>query len=387
MAASVVFLPGVMGSRLYFPDPIDEYWDLDFPVSRMLPWRYNSDEWVRQAFRYTQKAHVVVTPDKDNNIQKKHQKRGWGTVSFKYHGTMLKALEKKFPDRVYAVGYDWRQEIYPTLAAYVAGKCRKIQTISGEKELILVGYSMGSLVIRSMLLDAAYKDVTDNITRLVYVFPPCVGAPVGYRRMFTGMTPEYDGDGFYDELLEAILGSTREAFVGNMSSVPGPMQLLPSDWYQYAVQIDGYWHPQRREYTTKELYKHADSPPGLYDAGLDIPPDALVALRDRIQKVVNFHDYLGKPTDTPKRDLSYLVYGDEVVTDVAVERVTNTFRPVKRPVSGTPINGSGDGTVPATSALSLGIDPLRVKRFTGVEHSEACNTEDVCMEVARMASL
>jgi pimeloyl-ACP methyl ester carboxylesterase len=222
----IVFLPGVMGSRLYFPRS-RRFWDPD-RATRMgwwIPfWPIRSDDDNRRDLHFHEPGGVVLdTAD----VSPAEKKRGWSTVVWSYYCGMLKKLEEvAAPAEVYAIGYDWRQDIR-RLGAEMAAKFRHLLGRPGVERIHVVTHSMGGLVLRAAL--RLQPALGERIATIVHVCQPSAGAVILYRRLFTGLVPGLDGgNGLADRGFRLLLGTKQASFLANMSGMPGPMQLLPS---------------------------------------------------------------------------------------------------------------------------------------------------------------
>ena len=109
----IVFLPGVMGSRLFFKAS-KRYWDPDstWRMLRWAPiWPFRSDEDNRLDLHARQPAGVMIDPE-TNAVDADGVALGWGGVVWSFYGEFLKMLrELAAGRRAFAVGYDWRQDI------------------------------------------------------------------------------------------------------------------------------------------------------------------------------------------------------------------------------------------------------------------------------------
>src|SRR4051812_39671299 len=172
---AIVFLPGVMGSRLFFPDS-GKFWDPDSPwrMLRWAPlWPFRSDDDNRRELHAREPAGVVIDPltgDVDND----GVAHGWGGVVWSFYGAYLKHLrDLAGAGRAFAVGYDWRQDIR-WLGEYAAEKLWKALDATGADRLAIVAHSMGGLVAR-----AAFKHdptLIPRVAKVLFVCQPATGA-------------------------------------------------------------------------------------------------------------------------------------------------------------------------------------------------------------------
>src|SRR5262249_23034443 len=133
------------------------------------------------------------------------QKRGWGGVAARYYRPLLRFLSAGGRD-VYAVGYDWRQDLL-SLVPPLLGRLQQIHQ-EYQQPLVLVTHSMAGLLAR-----AALPSGPDGLVRrVIHICQPVQGAVVMYRRMFTGVLRGPDG-GWRDRPFAWVLGRTPDHFV------------------------------------------------------------------------------------------------------------------------------------------------------------------------------
>jgi pimeloyl-ACP methyl ester carboxylesterase len=360
----IVFFPGVMGSRLHFENS-GKYWDPDsaWLMRLWIPvWPFRSDEDNRRELHAREPAGVMIDP-LDNQVDAHGVDHGWGGVVWSFYKDYLDHLRSLAANQdAFAVGYDWRQDI-AWLGEYAAGKLRACLDHTGADKLLLAAHSMGGLVVRAALLFA--PDLVHRIDKVLYICQPSVGAVVLYRRLFTGLTANLDGQGSVSNwLFRILLGNSRAGFVGNMSGQPGPLELLPSAFFPTNAGL--HWHGSLDAgLTHNALYNNNASPPGLNDLQLTLVAEARADLLERIQDIADFHGWLGAParTDVSWPD-SWLIYGTGRATETRIDFPGGAPQPGVTP--------EGDGTVPFLSATALGLPGDRQFGLDSLEHSTAC---------------
>lgn len=363
----VVLLPGLMGSCFRLPES-DKDWNPDDSVGMFFDWEFLVwDEEVRQALHWSQQANLYYGNPK-----------GWSAVSDDYHGYLRRKLEQsgEFPG-VFAMGYDWRQRLHPNAETnFSPGKLlvdyfTKVLKDAGNKtKLDVIAYSMGSLLLRCAVVEVG-KNLTDLIRRVIFITPPSVGAVVLYRRLFTGMYSRLDGSSISENIFQDILGNDREAFLGSISGLPGPIQLLPTEHYP-VNQYGKHWHPYLDTYPHAGMYAHPNSPPGIAPSNIGLDPDVLADLKIRIDDQKNFEAHLGNPGKSTIAD-SWLIYSHGLMTDTKFDP-NNWYRPERR--------GTGDQTVDRLSALALGVPAANVVNdVTDVKHADACTSGHIAFHV------
>lgn len=406
----LVFVPGVMGSRLHFPE-IDEQWDPDSNWA-MSHWLTSSAETSRQEFSLDNPAEVMTDGSGLSSIQRS---RGWGGVSWDFYGTFVRHLSDEwfvnYDTPVYVIGYDWRQDNRDSGNA-VAERIRWILEDAGADRFILISHSMGGLVTRSCLKD--HSDVAEKLMGVIHIAQPVCGGVVLVRRMFTGALSEHDGG----KLFSSILGNTRKKALTIASGMPGPLQLLVTRHYR---DTDGSWWygystfeepdvPLLWEGDPWSLYLEQQSPPGLLPpVGEDYAPimAARIGLIHRIIEARVFHNWLGlwKHEKTwainstgltvdmrLDFELPPVVYDDGWFTDTAT-RADGTEVEIDDPNPADRGNilrrrSRSDGTVPITSAEALfrgqrhaveigaDYDTKRQFRISGAAHDAICHHPD-----------
>lgn len=401
----VVFVPGVMGSRLRLG--ADDRWDPD-SVGNMIGWATNRAETTRRLLSPATDGAVLDTGKKPPADR---LARGWAGVAWGFYGKFLGHLEaQRFGSLftpVHAVGYDWRQDNRDSGRA-VATRIGEILQEHGAQRYILVSHSMGGLVTRAMLKQDA--GVAGKAMGVVHIAQPALGAAVFYRRMFTGARAGPDGGALNPPgiVFRNILGTSRQSFQTILSALPGPMQLMVTPTYRDTgnrpwLAITSFEEPVRREIASVgwDSYLQADSPPGLL-AGVDeryaLPPARAQDVRARIEDARSFHDWL----QDYKHPKTWAIYGDGVETDMGAHfdvppRSSRDYRPMHMggPRGGGPTRyrarrsdgrtfyydrpnpadrgfdlvrrEEGDGTVPAPSAQAL---------FPGQDHAVAEHVTD-----------
>jgi pimeloyl-ACP methyl ester carboxylesterase len=231
----VVFIPGVMGSRLRFTNfakTESRVWDPDDEVTMGKNWVLTFSNTQREIFKHwgADVLGEAITQSTD----------GWPSVSQTYYGAILTQLRDGLKDLapldcpVYAVGYDWRQSNKDSGAA-IANTVRAILQKHNAPKAILVTHSMGGLVAR-----AACKftfGFVDQVAGIVHIAQPVTGATIAYRRFFTGandgksLLGDHTRANFKANAMDTILGDEWWKWLAYMSVLPGPLQLLPNNHY------------------------------------------------------------------------------------------------------------------------------------------------------------
>ena len=398
----VIFVPGVMGTRLEFPS-IGQSWNPD-SIWDMVHWVTASAEQERRELHWSQPANIIATND---DLTAPEIRRGWAGVVTKFYVPFLRALAGvTFSCArivVYVSGYDWRQSNRDS-GNWLAGEITRILNIEQADRCVIVTHSMGGIVTRSCLHEHAAT--ADKVLGVVHVVQPARGAAVFYRRMYTGAISDLDGGG----PLARIQGTTPEEFATVLSALRGPCELIPNNDYRDTGPTDWLVDERARppRAWTGDMFAHyvePTGPPGVWWS-LAPPPSSMpgvipvalpwpaVELKKRMNDARAFHARL----DGYKHPRTWAIYSTGLDTDMAVHFTTTApaehrgAELVRRP--------QGDGTVPSTSARSLfsdaetsmdttGMDFIRDRskkqgQVSGVEHAEAFNSGEVRTVLEKM---
>jgi hypothetical protein len=359
----IVFLPGVMGSRLYFPGP-GLFWDPD-STWRMLRWApllRRTDDDNRRDLHAREPAGVVIDAP-NRGVTDDEVALGWGGVVWSFYGDYLRLLRGLAAGgKAFALGYDWRQDIR-WLGEYAADKMWAALDATGADRLAVVTHSMGGLVARAALRHD--PSLVARVAKLVHVCQPAAGAVILYRRLFTGLVRGLDGGGgVSDRAFRLLLGNTRAAFVANMSGQPGPLQLLPSRYFPADAERHAWNEDIDAGTAPTDLYGGAHSPPGLSDPGLGLTDEVLADLAERVQDIADFHGWLDAPPAPPDPPDTWVICGVGTRTEVRIGFPGGQAQPT--------VTGDGDGVVPVLSATVIGTQDGRLFRVDGLEHATAC---------------
>ncbi|MDX2150486.1 MAG: hypothetical protein SFV54_07115 [Bryobacteraceae bacterium] len=371
----LIFVPGVMGSRLHFTS-IDQYWDPD-STWRMSHWLTTNVDTCASEMHYTEPAEICTAHDDLDETEIAH---GWAGVYAGYHGYLRTLARDSFNNvrtPVWAVGYDWRQSNWVS-ANRIANRVDQILAQEEAEKCILITHSMGGLASRAAIVKCG---IEANVLGVFHGVQPVRGAAVLYRRFFTGAIGSYDGGGG----LAMILGNTPEKFTKMMHGLCGPMELLPTDRYH---KRDG-----RQRWIFQMVNGVATNPEGdLYDlllgttAPTALPYTYLGAhqaseLRARVRGSRAFHE---NRVGERKHPDTWAVLGTGMNTDV--DTWFDPDDPNQREPFHVVIHQStfGDQTVPARSGAALfpdgavnstnpgaPIDEIRQWSVDGVGHEPA----------------
>ena len=162
--------------------------------------------------------NTVMSLNKNYELTQDEVDRGWGGVSFKYHGEFLRDDYSRRYNPVYAFGYDWRNSNYNS-AQRLAVRIDEILARHKARRCIIVTHSMGGLVTRAAL--RLVPALEAKVLCVVHLFQPVLGTPVAYRRFFTGVTAVYDGVFSTRAPLLSFLSGGLETFRARDARVSG----------------------------------------------------------------------------------------------------------------------------------------------------------------------
>lgn len=260
-AVPIVFVPGIMGSRL--KRGADKVWDPD--SKPFMLWNYGM-VWVGPKDK---KEALIGKGDFKPNDLEPHgddadhnekfadvdartppawgtaAERGWGTVSWNTYGEILTKLQAKdtfpapvqafFDFPVYAVGYNWagsNVDAGAALAKRIGEIVKKHDTEETTcKKVIVVTHSMGGLVTRWAVEKEGAKD---KVLGVVHGVQPAVGAAAAYWRMKAGFERSKKVWGLVElpNGTQWVLGTNGAEVTALLCWMPGGLQLLPGPTYK-----------------------------------------------------------------------------------------------------------------------------------------------------------
>jgi pimeloyl-ACP methyl ester carboxylesterase len=242
----IVFVPGVMGSRLQLGAT---RWDPDDGVVMIPDWVSANVLDAARALDIEATPGSVMSavihwgpeharpPTPFNTPHLYGVERGWSGVVQSNYGDILLELEEVFNLRlpvrychpVYAFGYDWRRTIRQT-GQQLAERVEDILKRESAKRAILVTHSMGGLLARW----ACKQGLEGKVAGVVHVVQPVNGAVVAYRRFREGLNRDKGAYLFSpgDWCFAEVMGDSWWGYAISMSGMRGPIELLPNHLYK-----------------------------------------------------------------------------------------------------------------------------------------------------------
>lgn len=234
----IVFLPGMMGSRLRITlDGETRNWDPDSDASMLFGWvnqslaertevlKKGTPSFYDHSFTYTLKkfkdpAHQNGFPEVMGDAYLPFlEKMAGHDEGQEFYGST------RCP--IYALGYDWRKSI-KDCAAEVQPRIEKILAERKADKVVIVTHSMGGLVARYL----SKNGFEGKIAGMVHVAQPVDGAPLVYRRFIRGADDIPENEKNREEKMQ-LFGFSGWAFAAQASALPGLCEMLPNDKYQY----------------------------------------------------------------------------------------------------------------------------------------------------------
>lgn len=356
-AIPVIFVPGVMGTRLarngtIVWDPAgehDEGASMDFFFSgakgrkRMIvgPGAHNPN------YLTVHDAAPDQMPGNNAEDRQRQFDRGWGGLrpesyyefmmeldTFLRSGTLHTEYERYFDFPLYGAGYNWTADTDLTGAAIA----QRVTAIIAEhnnneticEKVIFVTHSMGGLASRSAMF---LHGVGEQTLGAIHGVHPVTGGPAGYKRVRKGFS------GAWKE--RVFLGRKAEHVTPIFANSPGPLQLMPTkmhknnaeeaDWFK--VRSGGrtvFSLPQNGD-PFAEIYRQRRTWWRLVDETLVDPGGGGQSRGNpgwgyyttNLDKAERFHEALGMV----KHDRTYQIYGkgttfptfDGIVWDVEID--------------------------------------------------------------------
>jgi hypothetical protein len=297
----IIFVPGIMGSRLKNNKTGESVWDPDRQIMCMLK-KYGG-WWNTPAQRkrmligeaFNSDFLEVDEQDKRHNkifrylIDPRREDRGWGGVFWGAYGKFLEELQYHRWDKpmksaqngnnkvhigscfefpVHAFGYNWTDSNFESgrkLSLKVDEIVDKYKS-SGRlcKYVILVSHSMGGLVCRSA---CKLHGADSKVLGVVHGVQPVTGSPAAYWRMKAGF--ERTGGGVAKSTKSKasawVLGTNGEEVTCILGNAPGGLELLPNKYYKDNNGESGWLHVPGKEGKMTVFPRHGDPYKEIYE--------------------------------------------------------------------------------------------------------------------------
>ncbi|MFC2289905.1 MAG: esterase/lipase family protein, partial [Treponema lecithinolyticum] len=251
----IMFLPGIMGTRLQNSETKETIWDPD-KTSYMigLSWKNVSDKQDLLGITNAPEAVPITEPAKNLFGKSKpytteQLDRNYAAIASGFYDRFLRALETKLNTEqsqiiypVYVCAYDWRKDINAIAATEVKDIYNKIKEEQETDEMIIITHSMGGLVAREFLRQN--PQAAQKIKAVIHGVQPVQGAVQFYAYFKCGarhFSAWWDIPGI---ILANILGATKKDFAALCSDIPGAIELAPvsngdkQQWLSWDAQLE-----------------------------------------------------------------------------------------------------------------------------------------------------
>jgi hypothetical protein len=339
IALPIVFVPGIMGSRLrnrenkeIVWEPQDRFWGNAFPIifqnaekkrhflvnERGRPY---SPDYLEVDFGEAQSSHAMHQEQID---------RGWGGLMQGSYFNFMTWLQLIAPHpasgqlprgcfslhyEAWAYPYNWTDDnlnsakgLAEIVTNAIEGTEEKYQgTDVRVLKPIIITHSMGGLVSRAY---TQLQGGEGEVHGVIHGAQPCDGAPDAYKRMLAGAEGKE----------RFVLGTNQAQVTATAGNMPGALQLLPNQWHK-TVSGDTQWlkvtgrqdetllsKPDGNSYS--EIYANQQDWWRLIYAEYLNPEsaDAQVSLREyrkQLRKAELFHEQLGPEVFHPNTRMLY----------------------------------------------------------------------------------
>ena len=282
----IMFLPGIMGTRLQDSESGKTIWDPDNVLYMAgLSRKKISDKQkllgitnVSAAKPITKAARNVLGLSKSYSVEQLD--RGYAAIASGFYDRFLRALETKLNTEqsqiiypVYVCAYDWRKDINAIAATEVKDIYNKIKEEQETDEMIIITHSMGGLVAREFLRQN--PQAAQKIKAVIHGVQPVQGAVQFYAYFKCGarnFSAWWDIPGI---ILANILGATKKDFAALCSDIPGAIELAPvsngdkQQWLSWDAQLEQEYGMQVQKDDMFGCYTDTSGIVGLTDSNFD----------------------------------------------------------------------------------------------------------------------
>ena len=303
----IMFLPGIMGSRLQNSESGKTIWDPD-KTSYMigLSWKNVSDKQDLLGITNAPEAVPITEPAKNLFGKSKpytteQLDRNYAAIASGFYDTLLKTVETQLRNQetkhiypVYVCAYDWRQDISAIAAKDVKNVYDKIKEEQETDELIIITHSMGGLVAREFLRQN--PQAAQKIKAVIHGVQPVQGAVQFYAYFKCGarhFSPWWDIPG---TILGNILGASKKDFAALCSDIPGALELAPTvnskekQWLDWDEKLEQTYDIRAQKQDIFSCYEDTNGILGFTDKSFNPTVNKLIT--DNINLSKAFHKKL-----------------------------------------------------------------------------------------------
>gem|GEM_PF-2873027 len=282
----IMFLPGIMGTRLQNSETKETIWDPD-KTSYMigLSWKNVSDKQDLLGITNAPEAVPITEPAKNLFGKSKpytteQLDRNYAAIASGFYDRFLRALETKLNTEqsqiiypVYVCAYDWRKDINAIAATEVKDIYNKIKEEQETDEMIIITHSMGGLVAREFLRQN--PQAAQKIKAVIHGVQPVQGAVQFYAYFKCGARHFSAWWDIPEIILANILGATKKDFAALCSDIPGAIELAPvsngdkQQWLSWDAQLEQEYGMQVQKDDMFGCYTDTSGIVGLTDSNFD----------------------------------------------------------------------------------------------------------------------
>jgi pimeloyl-ACP methyl ester carboxylesterase len=258
IALPLIFVPGIMGSRLRISGTTDIVWEPQDSIVNALGIAHRDaagkrDRMIGSNGAAYSPGYLEVDPGQVGDfLTRERIERGWGGLMQGSYAGFMGWLENiagtsaagQLPGggaelnyEVWAHPYNWTDDnlnsgkaLGETVAKAVAETSRKYSdTDIRVLKPVIVTHSMGGLVAR------AYTQIhggASDVHGVIHGALPCDGSPAAYKRIVAG----FDGGGIKGTIERHVLGANQQEATATAANMPGVLELLPNQTHK---SIDG----------------------------------------------------------------------------------------------------------------------------------------------------
>ena len=335
----IMFLPGIMGTRLQNSKTKEIIWDPD-KMSYMigLSWKKIAEKQKLLGISNSPNAEPIIDPAKILEIFPKpyaaeRRERGYASVASGFYEKFLKTLETKLNNPevpqgaqdteiiypVYVCPYDWRKDITDIAGKEVKDVYDTIKKDQGTDEIIIITHSMGGLVAREFLRQN--EQAAQKIRGVIHGVQPAAGA-VQFYAYFKCGTQKLLGISPTDLVLKGILGRKKRDFAALCCDIPGAIELAPTSntgehqWLNWDAELEQKYGIEVQKDKIFSCYEDKSGILGLTAQDFDKTVNDLII--ENIEKAKTFHEDL----QTFRHERTHTLSSSQVQTvqSVRIER-------------------------------------------------------------------
>ena len=337
----IMFLPGIMGTRLRNSETKKTIWDPDDSFYMIeLSKKEISEKQKLLGISNTPDAEPITDPNKILGIFPKpyaaeRRERGYASVASGFYEKFLKTLETKLNNPevpqgaqdteiiypVYVCPYDWRKDITDIAGKEVKDVYDTIKKDQGTDEIIIITHSMGGLVARDFLRQN--EQAAKKIRGVIHGVQPAAGAVQFYAYFKCGARHFRPWWHIPKVVLGNILGATKKDFAALCCDIPGAIELAPTDklgeyqWLDWDAELEQKYGIEVQKDKIFSCYEDKSGILGLTAPDFDKTVKKLIT--GNIKKAKSFHENL--KSECHKR--TYALSSAQVQTVQSVRIVQN----------------------------------------------------------------